>query len=228
MQPLTEAMQPRPCLLDLQVPPALLDAVEAELIRGAAQDANHCWGYFPALSGRVGVCSDLPHSKQLSAALSMLEVQGKKLHFNFVRFSSVRQHGLSSFHVDTDAATAITGDPLTIRQRKVWRLLLNLSNKHYRQMDYLDLDPFSVELYQSGGYLALPEELATEVRDVRRQAKLLPRRGCLVAGVLFCSNHVLHAGNDGEQGHFVAGYGCEEDISAAGLQQEEQSIIMAV
>ncbi len=183
-------------------------AAEGELRNKAETDANHCYGYFPAMKGTGSINTDLPESRAFAGAVPRLEVGGKRLTFNFIRLSLIQQHGDSPFHLDSDAATALTGDTATISKRLVWRLLLNLNDKHVRTLSYLDADTSSVDLTNSDGYIHCKDERLTE--KVERSIAIPPRTGQQAHGVLFCASRVLHTGRDDEFGHFVTGYGCEE------------------
>lgn len=173
-------------------------------------DANRCCGYFPALAGQQGIESDLPCSRQFGSALPKVEMEGMHLSFNFLRISLLQQQGDFPFHLDSDVATALTGDISTLNQRAVWRLLLNLNASHPRQFAYLDLQADASELRFGQGYVhyALAEIPSGALQTIR----LLPRSGSIIHGVLFCANRVLHTGQDDENGHFVAAYGCEMPI----------------
>lgn len=180
---------------------------EAELRIKAETDTNHCYGYFPAMKGTDSINTDLPKSQAFAENVPTLEVEGKRLTFNFIRLSLIQQKSDSPFHLDSDAATALTGDTATISKRLVWRLLLNLNDKHARTLSYLDVDTSSMRLTNSDGYIHCEDEQAAETE---KSIAIPPRNGQEVHGVLFCASRVLHTGKDDEFGHFVLGYGCEE------------------
>ena len=127
--------------------------------------------------------------------------------FNFLRLSLVRQSADPAFHLDSDAATALSGDVGSLNQREVLRLLLNLSSQDERVLHYLDVDPRTTNLVAAGSYVRAkdPERLQTRARV----AIIPPRMGTTVHGLAFASNRVLHSGVDGEHGHFIAAYGTE-------------------
>ena len=185
-----------------------IEAVQQELSVRAAQDANRCFGYFPSMKNARGIESNLPHSEKLAAIFPEIQLEGKTLAFNFLRLSLIQQTGDSPFHLDSDAATALTGDPTTAHQRRVWRLLLNLHETEPRRFSYLNAAPTSLPLAIEGGYVhcdnqhILPEMIET--------IAVPPREGNRVHGLLFCASQLLHTGQDDEAGHFVASYGCEE------------------
>jgi hypothetical protein len=133
--------------------------------------------------------------------------------FNFLRLSLVQQSSEPEFHLDSDAATALTGDAHTVCQRRVLRMVLNLSATSHRALHYLDVDSGSIELIVRGGYVrAAPTEWLDE--DVLT-AVIPPRHGALVYGLVFVSNRVLHSGVDDASGHFIAAYGIEIDQAEA-------------
>jgi hypothetical protein len=74
--------------------------------------------------------------------------------FNFLRLSLVRQSAHPAFHLDSDAATALTGDVRNLNEREVLRLLQNLSSQAQRVLHCLDVDPLSIDLVAEGSYVA--------------------------------------------------------------------------
>lgn len=132
---------------------------------------------------------------------------------NFLRLSVVPQSTDPAYHLASDADTAVTGDVATLRQRQILTLLLNLSARSERNLHYLDVEPWSVELAAQGSYLC-----AAQPASLRRFARVMvipARRGSTVHGVAFASNSVLHSGVDDLHGHFVAAYGAEADDRVA-------------
>ena len=207
---LAPELQPR--LITVQLDGPLTDAATAELAERAAADTNGCYGYFPAMQ-RPGIDQNLPACQALAEVHPALEVDELSLAFNFCRYSNRRQATLvpgseGVFHLDSDAATALTGDLDTLgtsNARSVWRLLLNLSPEHARTLAYADVDPTSVPVVRQENYAyCLPESIPPEAARTFE----IPRRvGGTTLGVLFRSSQVLHSGKDDEHGHFVAGYG---------------------
>jgi hypothetical protein len=196
--------------------PAALEALERagrELRKRAAADAHGCFGYFPALRHADGIHSDLPACRAFAATLPEMTLGGMSFSFNFIRASLVQQSSDPAYHLDSDAATAVTGDLSTLDDRLVRRALLNLSPDHPRTLHYLDVDSSSVELVTEGSYVrvARPEELG----DFAVRAVIPPRRDTVLHGIDFYSNKVFHSGTDDEWGHFVAGYGYEVDLRPA-------------
>jgi len=196
----------RPRLVTVtQIPEADIEAAESQLLMTAQANADGCWGYFPALNGHTGIDNSLRNPRRLATNTPTLTLAGLRLNFNFLRLSVKKQEARAPFHLDTDAATAVTGDVETLGEREVWRLLLNLSSRHLRSVAYLDVDSRTVSL----------DAVGTTVRylgstDGLEQTVLLePRTTSEVQGLLFCANAVLHSGRDDENGHFVGGYGCE-------------------
>lgn len=188
---------------------SLIQSVEQELSARASQDTDKCFGYFPGMKGRQDIAFDLPISQQFAEQAKTLDVTGKKLYFNFLRLSLVDQPTISPFHLDSDSATALTGDEATMAQRLVWRLLVNMSDTKSRTVVYLNLDPSSIKLTTYKGYISYPSKSITD--DMIKSVKLPPRDKNTVSAVLFCASRVLHAGKDMDSGHFVAGYGVDED-----------------
>ncbi|MFZ0040461.1 MAG: hypothetical protein WAK93_04080 [Solirubrobacteraceae bacterium] len=185
-------------------------AVERELRDRAASDADRCCGYFPALAGEDGIIGDLPACRAFAARLPFIWHGGYRYEFNFLRLSSVQQSADASYHLDSDAETALTGDVAALTRREVRRLLLNLSADSDRRLHYVTLDPGSVALAVDGSYIraADPESL----RAYGRVATIPRRDDRLVHGLVFASNLVLHSGVDDECGHFVAAYGVETAV----------------
>lgn len=132
---------------------------------------------------------------------------GMTYRFNFLRLSLVRQSADPAFHLDSDAATALTGDVSSLSQREVLRLLLNLSSHEERALHYLDVDPRTTKLVMKGSYVSAKDPDRPQTRA--RVAVIPPRVGTTVHGLAFASNQVLHSGLDSEHGHFIAVYGIE-------------------
>jgi hypothetical protein len=199
--------------LEITLVEAEATAVEYELRTGASTDPDSCCGYFPALAGNGGIISDLPACHAFAARFPHIWHGAHRYEFNFLRLSLVRQSADASYHLDSDAATALTGDVATIDRRQVRRLLLNLSAHSDRSLHYLNLDPASVELAVDGSYIraADPEAL----RGYGLIATIPRRFGSTVHGLMFASNLVLHSGVDDDHGHFVAAYGIETDASGS-------------
>jgi hypothetical protein len=186
-------------------------AVEAELGTRAALDKNMCCGYFPALRGVQGIDCVLPACRSFSDRMPSIDVGGRDYQFNFIRLSLTRQSVDPAFHLDSDAATALTGDVTTLRQRRVMRLLLNLSSISERDLHFLDVDPYSVDLTSDGSYVRVADPIG--LSDRIRTAIIPARRGSCVSGLVFAANSVLHSGVDSVGGHFVAAYGIETRCS---------------
>lgn len=188
---------------------------ELELCARAALDRDSCCGYFPALEGVHGVYCDLPACRAFATSLSVIDYSGREFRFNFLRLSLKQQSVEPAYHLDSDAATALSGDVRTIRRRRVERLLLNLSSHSERTLHYLDVDSGYVDLVADGSYVRAADPCGLANHSLT--ANIPPRRGSHVAGLLFAANLVLHSGVDDVSGHFVAAYGSEEiDHTASG------------
>jgi hypothetical protein len=209
MTRLPAALRPGPVTVEL---PAARHAEEAEreLARHALADAHRCWGYFPSLTGRAGIHTDLPACRELASALPQVTAAGTSYRFNFLRLSLTCQSTQPAYHLDSDAATALTGDPATLRRRLVGRLLLNLSTTHERSLYYLDLDASAVAVTWEGSYARAADQTLAARHAVR--VAIPPRSGTIAHGISFLANHLLHSGVDGPHGHFVAAYGYDDDI----------------
>jgi hypothetical protein len=192
----------------------VLDAASRELASHATADENQCCGYFPALAGRPGILDDLPACRQCAALFPTLTIAGLHLRFSFIRMSLRQQATVPAYHLDTDAATALTGDPATLRDRLVWRALLNLSSASDRVLHYLDLDPAETALDLDGAYASLSDRRAANGHE--RHITIPRAREGLIHGIHFVANRVLHSGVDDERGHFVAAYGSETWLEAIG------------
>jgi hypothetical protein len=180
-------------------------AAETELRTRARVDPDGCCGYFPALAGVPGIVGDLPACQDFAARLPQISYGGAVYRFNFLRLSLAQQSAGPAYHLDSDADTAITGDIAALRQRRILRLLLNLSRSSERSLHYLDVEPWSVALAAEGSYLCAARPAA--LRRYSRVATIPRRHGAAVHGVAFVSNLVLHSGVDDLDGHFVAAYG---------------------
>jgi hypothetical protein len=204
-----------PVAVEFDLPGLAQNAARAELELGARADLDRdrCCGYFPALRGVLGIDCDLPACNEFATCLPVIRYGGAEYRFSFLRLSLKRQSTEPAYHLDSDAATALSGDVSTLRQRRVDRLLLNLSSSSERRLHYLDVDSRCVELAAHGSYVraADPPGLASHTLTV----KVPPRRGSHVAGLLFAANLVLHSGVDSVGGHFVGAYGIDEADRAA-------------
>ena len=194
--------------LDLPGLTGTMAEVETELGARAALDENRCCGYFPGLKGVPGINSDLPACRAFEHRLPSIVHCGVEYRFNFLRLSLIQQSVDPAFHLDSDAATALSGDVTTLRQRRVARLLLNLSLLRERVLHFLDVDPCCVDLISDGSYVRAADPRRLMERSL---TVVIPaRRGSRVGGLLFAANGVLHSGVDGAGGHFVAAYGIDE------------------
>jgi hypothetical protein len=213
--PLETRLRPAAVELDLEPIEKVITAAEDELRLGASEDRDRCCGYFPALAGMSGIRTELPACGVFADVLPEISHGGMSYRFNFLRLSLVCQSADPAFHLDSDAATALTGDVGSLNEREVLRLLLNLSSQDERVLHYLDVDPRTINLSAAGAYVRAgdPERLQTRARV----AIIPPRIGTTVRGLTFASNRVLQSGVDGEHGHFIAAYGTEmADRSGAG------------
>jgi hypothetical protein len=201
---LPAALRPVPVTVEL---PAVnhIDKAERELVRHAQADDQRCWGYFPSLAGHPGIHTDLPACRDFATALPEITTAGACYQFNFIRLSLSGQSQPPAYHLDTDAATALTGDPATLNQRQVGRILLNLSTADERSLYYLDLDVSSTALTHEGAYVRAADQALAARHTVR--AAIPPRSGTITHGISFVSSHVLHSGVNGAHGHFVTAYG---------------------
>jgi hypothetical protein len=190
-----------------------VDAAERELRLHAERDRQQCWGYFPVLAGQPGIGSDLPACRDFAIVMPYVMTDGECHQFNFIRLSLTCQSQQAAYHLDSDAATALTGDLATLRRREVGRVLLNLSSTQARALHYLDLDVSTAILSSQGSYVRSADE-SQEARHAA-SATIPPRSGRTVHGIVFVANRVLHSGVDGPLGHFVAAYGYDRaDVRA--------------
>lgn len=213
VDPLKPSCRPAAVVLEIPVVVEAATTAESELRARALGDADHCCGYFPTLEGAPGILSDLPACKEFATRLPQITCAGAVHRFNFLRLSLVQQSADPAYHLDSDADSAITGELATLSQRRIVRLLLNLSERVDRNLHYLDIDPWSVQLAAQGSYLCAAQPGA--MGPYARVMTIPARRGSTVHGVTFASNMVLHSGVDDRDGHFVAAYGIDADPTAA-------------
>lgn len=178
-----------------------IESADCELRHRAATDQNRCAGFFPSLSGVPGIDGDFPSCRELMYLLPEIEHEGRSYRFNFIRLSLVCQASEPAWHIDSDAATALTGGNVHPADRLIHRLLLNLSETRERVVTYLDVDVSRIDLIQDGGYIrpAGSEPPLGKAFSV----SVPPREGRMVHGIRFVSNRILHSGRDDEDGHFV-------------------------
>jgi hypothetical protein len=199
----------RPVAVEIYLPRLAERTAGAGLELGAraALDPDGCCGYFPALEGVHGIDCDLPACRAFARSLPVIDYGGTEYRFNFLRLSLKQQSVDPAYHLDSDAATALSGDVTTLRQRRVERLLLNLSARRGRTLHYLDVDSSCVDLVADGSYIRAADPRG--LSDQALTATIPPRSGSYAAGLLFASNLVLHSGVDDASGHFVAAYGID-------------------
>lgn len=204
-------LQWTPLLLSVSLPVdhQLIDDAEQELTTRAQSDANKCFGFFPGMR-KDSISTDLPASRKLAEALPIISSNGKECIFNFLRLSLINQPSISPFHLDSDSATALTGSSESVKTNLVWRLLINLSSSKPRSVIYMNIDSESIMLSENDGYLSYDDVVEPSLIET---VTLDPRKGSQVSAVLFCASKVLHAGKDVEGGHFVAGYGVDEQLT---------------
>jgi hypothetical protein len=150
---------------------------------------------------------DLPASRSFAAKCPEIRLEVGHFAFSFLRLSLRPQATAPAYHLDTDAATAVSGDPATLESRLVWRVLLNLSDTDERIVNYLDLDPFSTKLLRHSSYVCLADAKVAAGRE--RSFTIPARRGSVAGGVLLVANRLLHSGVDNDRGHFVVAFGLE-------------------
>jgi hypothetical protein len=175
--PLPAVFRPSPVTL---IFPATkpVDNAGRELRRHARADGNGCWGYFPSLAGRPGIHADLPACRGFAAVLPEVADGGQNYRFNFIRLSLGSQSMRPAYHLDSDAATALTGDLATLDQREVGRILLNLSTEEKRNLHYLDLDVSALPLAHEGSYVRAADDVTA--CQYARRAAIPPRSGAIV------------------------------------------------
>lgn len=159
-----------------------------------------------------GIDSDLPACRAFETRWPSIRHCGAEYRFNFIRLSLTQQSVDPAFHLDSDAATALSGDVRTLRRRRVARLLLNLSSQSERALHFLDVDPYCVDLLSDGSYVRVADPRGLMERALR--VVIPARSGSRVAGLRFAANCVLHSGVDDGCGHFVAAYGIDAGDSA--------------
>jgi hypothetical protein len=190
-----------------------IDGAERELRRRAATDENRCAGFFPTLNGVPGIDGNFPSCRDLMRLVPKIEHESRVYRFNFIRLSLVCQASQPAWHIDSDAATALTGGDVSPASRLIHRLLLNLSGTRERVVAYLDVDVLTAGLVQDGGYIR-PARSETALGTARR-VSIPVREEAVVHGISFVSNRIFHSGQDDPEGHFVAAYGFELSTSSS-------------
>jgi hypothetical protein len=189
-----------------------INRAERELRCRAATDEHRCAGFFPSLCGVPDIDCDFPVCRELMSLVPELEHGGKAYQFNFIRLSLVCQASEAAWHIDSDAATALSGGDVDPASRLIHRLLLNLSEARERVLDYLDVDVLTVDLVHDGGYIR-PAKTESPLGEARR-ISVPARDGPVVHGISFVSNRILRSGQDEGGGHFVAAFGFEAPVSS--------------
>jgi hypothetical protein len=195
-----------------------IDRAERELRRRAAADENRCAGFFPTLSGVPGIESNFPSCRELMRLVPKIEHESSAYRFNFIRLSLVCQASQPAWHIDSDAATALTGGDVSPASRLIHRLLLNLSGTRERVVAYLDVDVLTAGLVEEGGYIRPAR--SERALGTARSVSIPVREGPVVHGISFVSNRIFHSGQDDAEGHFVAAYGFEVSGSCCTAGEE--------
>lgn len=115
--PLEKRLRPGPVELDLEPIRDVITAAEDELRLGAIDDRDRCCGYFPALAAMKGIRAELPACRVFAEALPAISRAGMTYGFDFRRLPLVCQAADPAFHLDSDAATALTGDAGSLYER---------------------------------------------------------------------------------------------------------------
>ena len=196
----------------------LIDGALAELTQAAQNDPNGCWGDFAGFESRD---LPLPRTRKFAESVDAAAITpvDRPLPYCFTRVSIWRQPTIdrAQFHLDTDALTAVGGDP-TEAGKIVVRALFNIG-QYPRSLEYLDIDPRFVLLQARGSTVRYLGRTAGRVRKIDIAARVPG----LVSGVLFYSNRVLHSGRDDKRGHAVLALGHEQPAEAIPLHIVDMS-----
>ncbi len=184
--------------------PERVTRVRDELELAALTDPNGCYGYFPDGQGLKG--EGLFHSRYFEFCMPHLDLWQGKFSFSFLRLSLVQQESLYGLHLDANAGTGL-GESNASTKRS-WRSILNLGS-YVRRLVYSIQDPTEADLEDKGSI-----RIAHSLDHRKLRTMLIPPREKHIAhGIIFCASHVLHGGEDDENGHFIASYGLEEAIT---------------
>jgi hypothetical protein len=139
---------------------------------------------------REGIDHDLPACRALAEGYPLQRVGELAVRFNFMRMSLRRQallvqHEDTIFHLDSVAATALTGNLDTITNRQLWRLHVNLHPVHTRTLAYVDIHPAFIagSIVQHENYAYCPPEAISKKALTTTD---IPRRigGTTMGGIL--------------------------------------------
>jgi hypothetical protein len=194
----------RPQRFTLNVPEIFDDIIkpaENELALKAEGQEDQCWGYFPDSDNTM---TDLPASKLFSSFMPQLEVGGQVFGFSFLRLSLTKQHPrvAGSLHIDANTDSGV-GDYDANRQK--WQAILNLSTATERTILTSSQSIGGVTLEFVDG---LKTSIDYDTKQVTR-AVLPVRETGLIHGIAFCASHMLHGGEDAENGHFISAFSRE-------------------
>jgi hypothetical protein len=85
-------------------------AAQDELRLGAIENRDRWCGYFSALAGMSGIRTEVPAGGVFAEMLPEISQGGMTYRFNTLQLSLVCQSADPAFHLDSDAATVLTGE----------------------------------------------------------------------------------------------------------------------
>ena len=176
----------------------------AELGAVAQLETDRCWGYFRPEDAQLS-----PSAAEFAEEMDVITIDGVEYPFSFLRLSLQAQPANvpGSLHIDATSAAGMGDYQDGV---EVWRVLLNLSTEHQRAVSYTTQSPFDPSLT-----LVEADQLRTSTdfnQIFKTEIVMPPRVGNIAHAVTLCASHILHGGNDTEDGHYLAAFG--KEISA--------------
>lgn len=178
------------------------DSARLELLEKASRNASMVWGYFPAFEGP----EEYPESVRLAS-----EVRNAVLDdgwgLSFARVSSGRQESVvGGLHVDANVDGTPTRDPHRKPGKEILRALVNVGPSQrvvsYCEQPLEELERLGVQA-EDTGYARINPAKRLELKAVA----IPPPEDGAVWVLKFWASLVPHAGEDGENGHFLLVYG---------------------
>jgi hypothetical protein len=183
-----------------------IDRVQMELTEKALTDESGCYGYFP---DQLEADQDLPACVDFAAKFPHFSINNDRLDFSFLRLAVTPQLSLNGLHRDQNALSGLcVQEGESFELGRAWRALFNLGSLPrlltISLQDYRSMETKFDESISSTIYAPDPRSLRTIV--------VRPRVNEAIQGLFFCASEVVHGGNDGYSGHFIASYGFQEYV----------------
>lgn len=188
----------------------LLQASKEELTAIAEADPDGCAVYLPSARERPGL--SLVQTAKFARQFSIVRLgfRGLTHELGLLRLSLRQQPALNGLHLDSVTRTGIADSGAARRSldRRLWVVILNLSDEHERTLRYSKQSPDALEFIDSGGLLTCSDFDEDQVGEIT----INPRTREKVFGASFCASETPHGAKEYAGGHFIARYVKVENI----------------